>query len=234
MAVATTNYGIGITPTIVENIIGMRLNDRSTLKIPMKSSASLFYGQFVTYIAGSAAAPAGSEFGIVGYTASKPILGIIKGFERINTNFPIQDDKLAQGTVTNAVLIGSTLGSWKYTAAATNDESNTVNAILECAIVQPIMPGDILEVPLVNNAGTAFVARGTTITPGTTGSSDNIGVGLSVNTTLPYALTESSASKLLIGLDFQTVSLAGNKPRNSFTVYVKALRSELVYSLPIV
>lgn len=231
---SSIDYGISTIPRLVRAAQGTA-NERTTNIYYVKDSQTLFLGNFVELVRGTSGAPLGAEFGIRGYEASKPIYGVVvKITHSRSSTLPIQDDPARSGTLTDAVLLGSYVEPLTYAFTSTNDESHTTSAKLETVEVMPIQPNDIWEVSLVNSGGTAYVNRGTTTAAGTTGSSDNMGVGLSVNTTLPYALTESSAANALIGLDFMTTLLDGKKPPLPYRVYVQALRGQFAYALPIV
>jgi hypothetical protein len=194
--------------------------ERSTLKLPGLDSAEIYLGGFVPGITGAAATLDGIEFGVPAFADDNRILGFVSGFTRQGGNVPLQDDDMKAGTVTEPT--GDL--PLKYAFSATNDESNTTSAKLEQAVITPIFPGDILEVSLWG-ASTSPVPRGTTTAAGTTDSSDNMGVGLSVDTTYHFALTESSADKDLENKDFMTILVDGRKPTNPNRVYVICLRS---------
>jgi hypothetical protein len=51
-----------------------------------------------------------------------------------------------------------------------------------------------------------------------------MGVGLSVNTTYHFALTESTANKTLANLDFLTTLLDGKYPSHPNHVYARLIR----------
>lgn len=215
-----TNYGFPYMPSIVRTLGGDDGSDRTTIDIPIKNSTTMYLGQFVSDVQGTQASPTGPEFGAPGYTAHNALIGFVVGFRRRNGILPIIDDSAAAGTITAAT------GNLPYTyaSASTNDESNTTSAILEVAMIMPILNSDILRIPLWG-ASTAPVTRGTTTAAGTTGSSDNIGIGLSVNATYPFSLLESGASKSLTSQDFETIAIDGMKPRNPYFVYVRPLRA---------
>ncbi len=214
---ALNNYGFMHMPKIVRYAQGSK---RTTQKLPALSSAAIYMGQFVPFITGADASPAGAEFGIPVFNDDNRIFGVVVGMSRTGSLVPLIDDPLAQGAVTNAT------GELpvKYTFAATNDEASTTTAKHELLEILPIMPGDILEVATWG-ASTIAVARGTTTAAGTTTSSANIGVGMSVNTTYPWAVTESTAAKNLANLDFITVEVDGQKPLNPKHVYVMCIRN---------
>lgn len=215
LKMAVNNYGAMHMPQIVRNLYGWNIN-RPTLKLPVEDSTALYVGQFVSMND----ATNGKEFGITTYADDDYLFGFVTGFTRLDSNVPIQDDPQRQGTVTDAT--GEI--PMKYTFSSTNDESNTTSADLELAEIMPIHNGDIIEVSLWG-ASTVSVARGTTTAAGTTTSSDNIGVSMSVDTTYPFALTESTAAKTQADLDMMTISLDGHKPGNSHRVYAVPTRT---------
>lgn len=208
------NYGVMHMPEIKRNLYG--LTQRTTIKLPVEDSTALYLGQFVAMND----ATNGKEFGVTTLADDDFIFGFVVGFTRLDSATPIQDDENRAGTVTDAT--GEI--PMKYTFNAANDEGNTTSAKLELAEIMPIHNGDIIEVSLWG-ASTASVARGTATPAGTTASSDNIGVSMSVNTTYPFALTESSAAVAQANLDFMTVSLDGHKPNESHRVYVMPIRA---------
>lgn len=207
-------------PVIKRNLFGTRVEDRTTLLLPALSSSVHYLGNFVPFIAGSDAAPAGAEFGIPAFADDGIVGGFVVGMRRKNGSVPLWDDALHAGTVTDAT------GELpvKYTFSATNDQASTTSASLELLEIMPIYNGDILEVSLFG-ASTASVARGTTVAAGTTLSTANMGVGLAVNVTYPFSLLESGGAKLLANKDFMTTLLDGNQPTNSNRVYVFPIRN---------
>jgi len=220
---AAIEYDINIQhmPKIVRNIFGCRPEERSTIAMPGLDSAAIYLGGFVPLVQGSTAAPTGAEFGIPALADDDRILGFVSGFRTKDGSLPLWEDNRKQGTITN----GTGELPLKYTFKSTNDESNNQPASPgELAVITPIMPGDILEVSLWGGS-TVSVDRGTTTAWGTTTSSANIGVGMSVDTTYHFALTESIAAKNLANLDFITVELDGKKPKLSHRVYVMPIRS---------
>lgn len=212
-----SNYGFRHMPRIVQYAGGVRA--RNTVLMPIKNSAAIYLGGFVPLITGTAAAPQGAEFGVPAFTDDALIYGFVKKFQRPLSLVPIWDDALKKGTVTDAT------GELpvKYTASASNDGSNATPDG-ELAEIMPILPGDILEIALWG-ASTISVARGTTTATGTTGSSGNFGVGMSVNTTYHFAVTESTAAKALANLDFITIMWNGKQPKDPNHVYVQCVRS---------
>lgn len=189
--------------------------------MPGLDSAAIYLGGFVPIVQGTDAAPAGAEFGIPAWTDDDRVYGIATSFRRKEANFPIWKGNKKSGTIVD----GTGELPLKYTFSATNDESNNQPADPgELVEILPIMPGDIIEVSLWGGS-TVSVARGTTTAWGTTTSSANICVGLSIDTTYHFALTESTAAKNLANLDFMTVELDGKKPKRTNRVYVMPLRS---------
>jgi hypothetical protein len=222
--IMANNYSNPNQPIIKRSSLA-RGPERSTFSFPGKSSQAYYVGQIVSIVNGTDAAPTGQE-GFVGPWADDALgYGIVEGFKKRKGILPIQDDANRSGTVTDA----TSFLPMKYTFAATNDELSGSSALLEQVVVTPIYPGDTLEMCLVNDGGTALVSRATTTAAGTTNSSDNTNVGLAVNATAPFALTESTANKTLANLDFLTTLVDGNKPANTKHVYVKLIRSSEVF-----
>jgi len=225
---AANDYGIYEVPNLVKSM-GVPYGERATLTVVAKSSTTVYWGQFVAIMNGTQAAPTGIEFGTTSATAGKPIFGVVVGIHKTaGSSYSLADDATRSGTYTAATTItSSTSGNryipWKYQFAATNDEASTTSAIKEVMEVLPIYSGDIFEISLVNSGGTSFINRGTTTAAGTTGSSDNLHIGFSINSTLPFALTESSAAKALAGLDFISIDVDGRKPSVPYHVFAQAL-----------
>ncbi|MFQ5493576.1 MAG: hypothetical protein ACE5DX_05460 [Candidatus Dojkabacteria bacterium] len=215
---AASNKGFGHMPRIVSYGGSSK---RQPVRLTARDSAAIYLGGFVPMIEGTEAAPAGAEFGIPAFSDDDRIYGFVIGFSRNGKALPIQDDPDKAGTVTDAT--GEV--PMKYTFSATNDESNTTSADLEQAIVMPVMPGDILEIALWGGAAVS-VARATTTAAGTTNSSANMGVGISVDTTYHFALTESTAAKALADLDFLTTKFNNRQPSNPNHVYVRCVRKD--------
>lgn len=214
------NYGPMHTPRIVRNLFGVKTEDRTKIRMVGLSSSAHYLGAFVPLIQGSSAAPTGAELGIPAFADDNLILGFVTGFYRHGSDVPIQDDPGRAGTITDAT--GEL--PMKYTFGAANDQASTTSATAEEVEIMPIHPGDILEVSLWG-ASTASVDRGTTTAYGTTTSSANLGVGMSVNATYPFSLLESTAAKNLANLDFITVQLDGKSPVKSNRVYAIPLRT---------
>lgn len=200
-------------PKIVRNIFGIT-TERSTFLLPGLDSAAIYLGQFASIVVGTN----GAEFGIPGWTDDDTIFGIVTGFHKQGSLLPIWDE----ATISGAITAETGEIPLKYTFAATNDESNTT-AKKEMVEILPIHSGDIIEVTLWG-ASTASIARGTTTAAGTTASSANIGVSMSVEATYPFALLESSAAVATANLDFITVELDGKKPANSKHQFVMPTR----------
>jgi hypothetical protein len=214
---AVNNYGFMHMPKIVRYASG---ETRTTIKLPALSSAALYLGSFVPFIQGSDAAPTGAELGIPAFADDNRIFGIVVGMSKTGSLTPIWDNPDRLGTVADAT--GEL--PLKYTFASTNDEASTTSAKKELVEILPIMPGDILEVATWGGAAVA-VARGTTTAAGTTTSSANIGVGMAVAVTYPWAVLESGAAKNLANTDFITVEVDGQKPLNPKHVYVMCIRN---------
>jgi len=208
-------------PQLKRNIFGVS-TERSTIKLPAIDSSAIYLGSFVSMISsGTDATPAGLEFGVRAFADDDLVLGIAVGFTRKDTLLPIWEDDKRAGTVTAAT------GELpvKYTFASTNDNSNTTSRKDELVEILPIMPGDVLEIALWG-ASTVSVARGTTTASGTTTSSDNINVGIAVNTTYPFSLLESGAVvSSLANVDFITTSIDGHLPSNPNHVYAMCMRA---------
>lgn len=206
-------------PRVVRNIYGASLS-RTTLRIPAVDSQAIYMGSFVSFVKNTDAAPLGVEYGVEAHGDDGIIGGIVVGMHRPAGILPLWRDSDKAGTVTDQT------GELpvKYTFASTNDDSNGATAVRETVEVYPIMSGDIIDVALWG-ASTISVARGTTTAFGTTGSSANIGVGMSVNTTYPFALLESTASNTLANLDFITCRVDDQYPSSANHVYVMPVRS---------
>ena len=177
-------------------------------------SAAIYLGSLVTFITGTIASPTGSEYGVVPFTDDRPIFGIAVGFNKYGSSLSIFNDSNVAGTITNATSILPA----KYTASASNDKSNSTR-YLEQVQVLPIMPGDVLEMVLLADAGTSTVNRAAV-----TAGSDMSGMGFSVNATSPFGLTESTASTTLTNLDFISVEIKGEVPRRPDAVYAECIR----------
>lgn len=191
---------------------------RSTVLLPGIDSSAPFMGSFVSL----------AQYGVKPYAAGEFIFGVVVGMRppaggnKPNTgNYPLFDYPNKQGTVTDA----TTFRPVQYTFASTNDDSNGTSAKRELVEVLPLCPGDILEVTLSDDAGTASVARGTTTAFGTSGSSANIGVYLPVEPDATFALTESAASATATALHFRTVRVDDAQPANPYRVYVECVRA---------
>lgn len=200
---------------------------RTSIFLPALDSSAHYLGAMVPLITGADAAPQGAEFGVPAFTDDSRPMGFVVGMKRQNGSVPLWDDELKAGTVTAAT------GELpvKYTFSASNDESNTTSAVKEMLEIMELVPGDIVELALWG-ASTVSVARGTTTAAGTTGSSANVGVGLEVNATYPFALTESTAAVALANLDFITVEVDGKKPANPNHVYAMLVRGALNSVVP--
>lgn len=209
------NFGFANMPKIIEYAGGKR----RAITMTAKSSSVHWMGGFVGIISG---AEAGVEFGVNTYTDDYYVYGLTTGIFAAN-GMPIQEFANRNGTITNA----TSFAPLKYTFAATNDEASTTSAKLEYLEVMPILPGDILEVVLSNDAGTAVAARGTTTVAGTTTSTANFGVCLEVNSSAPFTLKESTGVLASANMDFITVSDRRWHPLNPNAVYVQVIRSAL-------
>jgi hypothetical protein len=187
-----------------------RGSERNIVRLPGVDSEAIYLGAVVKR----------TEFGVAAFTDDATAFGVVVGFSRQGSSLPIWDDALKGGTVTDAT---GQLPA-KYTFASTNDESNTTSAKCELVHVLPILPDDVWEFS-VWGASTVAVDRGTTTAAGTTASSANSGVHMSVDTTYPWALTESTAAAAATNLDFITTDIGGKKPTLSHRVYVQCVRS---------
>ncbi len=210
------------SPKVKRNLFGLPVDDRTTVRVPAIDSSSIYMGGFVKTIYGTQAAPDGAEFGVGAWVDDARVFGFVVGFFRKGSTVPIwdEDSSLYQGTITNET--GEL--PLKYTFSSTNDEGNTTSAKLEECEIMPVSNSDILSVALWG-ASTVAVARATTTAAGTTNSSDNLHVGLAVDTTYHYALLESGADVDLDDCDFLTTCIDGEKPRNSKRVFAYCMRS---------
>jgi hypothetical protein len=188
---------------------------RSTIDAVGLDSGSYYLGGFVSTLDGTN----GAEYAPAVWADDKKIFGYIVKFHRAGSSVPIEYDDKRAGTLTSAT------GELpiKYAFSATNDESNTTSGVYEQMEIMPIYPGDILEVSLWG-AGAVSVARATTTAWGTTASSANYGVSMSVDTTYHFALLESSAVVASANMDFMTTQFGKGKPANSHRVYVQCMR----------
>jgi len=202
------NYGHPNTPDLKQAVDG-KGDCRTRWKWVAIDSSAIFVGEFV----GTMSAPTtGVALGVQAWADNTLIRGYVEGFTRANSARPIAEDPDAAGTVTDATAVVP----MKYTFGATQDRGNAAGVLERVAIV-PILPGDILEVTLMNDAGTATADRGTT-----TGS-DLEGYCLGVEAGAPYGAQESSSSTTATGLDFQIVTIDGTFPRRSDRVYVQSI-----------
>lgn len=202
---------------------------RTTLIVPGTDSATVTLGGILPLLDGTGVAPTGFEGGVGAFADDDLIGGYIVDVRSANGMSVFDPNNTGkEGTVTDATSVIPA----KYTFAASNDQVNTTPK-LEYIVFTPIFTGDILEMSLFNDAGTATVDRGTTTAKGTTGSSAHIGVGMSVNVTAQVGLTESTAAVDFANLDFFTVpspseGLGQNlslTPERSDRVYVSVIRS---------
>lgn len=211
-------------PKLARTLLG-NTTDRGYERIVAVDSSTFTIGQFVTLLDGTAVAPTPVEYGVKAFADDDLIGYIVTNFYYPvgNGMRSILDDNGADaaGTFTNETAFSPA----KYQFAATNDDSNGDSAVRELVELMPICTGDVLEVVLTNDGGTATVDRATTDDFGDTGSSANIGVGLAINTTAPFGLTESTASTTLDNLDFITTRVEDRYPERSDAVYVRLLRS---------
>ena len=212
------NYGYAHMPKIVRSLDGSDPAQRTTIKLPGLDSAALYLGAFVPFVKANGTL---NEFGIGAIADDDYIGGIVVGFTAKNGILPIQDDANRAGTLTNAT--GNL--PMKYTFASTNDQSNTTSAKMELVEVLPIKNTDVIEVALWG-ASTSPVVRGTTTAEGTTTSSANAFVGMSVSTTYHFALLESTAAATSVDMDFVTVLLDGKQPTNPYHVYAMPVRTQ--------
>lgn len=203
-------------PKIKRNDLGLPTSNRSGGRYVIPNSVALYIGQFVSIVSGTDAAPTGVEFGIGGYADDRRIFGFVTGFYQAGSGTPIQDGNNIAGTITNAT--GEL--PMKYTASSTN---GNLTGAREVAEVIAISSSDVMEITTWG-ASTVAVTRGTTTAEGTTGSSANLGNGMSVNATYPFAVTESTASLTLANLDFLTTKISDKHPRNTKRVYARCVR----------
>lgn len=203
--------------------------NRTTVAAPGTSSATLTLGGFVPDLDGTAVAPTGLEGGFKAF-ADDDLIGYFIVDIVTADGLSVFDENAVnkKGTVTAATAVLPA----KYTFSATNDQLSGDSADLELVIAKPIYTGDILEVSLFNDAGTATVARGTTTAYGTTGSSAHIGVGMAVNVTAQVGLTESTAAVDFADLDFRVVGTPQVR-RGSRSVNLYPDRTDRVYVTPI-
>ena len=213
---AVNNYGYGLGPQIKVFAGG---KERNNVTLPALSSAAIYLGGFVPGITNTAAAPYGIEFGVPAFSDDALIYGFVVGMHRLGSMVPLWDDPLKAGTVTDATGYLPV----KYTFSSANDDASTTSAKYEMLDIMPIVPGDILEVTLWGGS-TVPVVRATTTAYGTTASTANMGVGMSVDTTYHFALTESTGAKALANLDFVTTLIDGKRPANPYRVYVQCVR----------
>jgi hypothetical protein len=188
---------------------------RSTIDAVGLDSGAYYLGGFVSTLDGTN----GAEFAPAVWADDKKVFGYVVKFHRQGSLVPIEYDDKRAGTLTAA----SGELPIKYAFASTNDESNTTSAKFEMLEIMPIYPGDILEVSLWG-ASTISVARGTTTAWGTTASSANYGVSMSVEATYHFALLESSAVVASANMDFMTTQFGKGKPANSHRVFVQCMR----------
>lgn len=216
MAVKT---GIELAPILRFSANGNDSAQRGSIRLVAKSSAAIYLGAFVPLVLGSDAAPAGIEFGVPVFADDNIVGGVVTGFYRKGSSVPIWEDAGKAGTVTEATATAPL----KYTFAATNGEASGTSALLELVEIKLVLNGDIWETLLVDGSGLP-VARGTTVAYGTTNSSANTGVGLAVDPTYPWALTEAGAAVLLANKDFYTLRPEGSSPANQNRVFVSPIR----------
>ncbi len=215
------NYGAPNLPSIKRTFLGGRAEERTAITMVGKSSTKFFLGEFVPFGAGTIAAPTIPQYAVDNYQAKQFTGYFVTGFYKSNnTSLPIQDDPSRSGTLTDATAVAP----MAYTFPANNDDDAGTSAVRELVELMPIFAGDILEVSLSNDAGTAMVARGTTTAFGSSGSSANMGVGLAVEADAPFALQESSASTTLADLDFVTTRIDDRYPALTNRVYVTPIR----------
>lgn len=209
------NYGTPHMPKLIKTYDGTAVSDRTSIAYPILDSAALYIGQFVSI----GDRTNGAEFGIGALADDGLIYGFVEKFTRKGSETPIQDDPDKAGTVTDATSVIP----MKYTASSTNDESNTTSAKGELVHIVPLVQGDILEVSLFNDAGTAAVNRGTTTAAGTTDSSANFGVSMPVELDAPFALREAGATKAHADNDFMVVKPGFQEPAELHRVYVQLI-----------
>lgn len=216
------------SPKLKRNLYGNPTSDRSTIKLPAIDSSAHYLGAFVQFQTGTALATMdGIEFGVPAWADDGILGGFIKNITRMDSTKPIweEDSAIYAGTVTAAT--GEL--PLKYTFGAANDETNPTTKVGELLEIMPVHNGDILEVSLWGGAAVS-VDRATTVAAGTTLSTANMGTCLLVNSTYPFALTESTSDTDSEDMDFMTFEIDGHKPRLAHRVYVVCMRSFGGYS----
>lgn len=204
----SVNYGPKNMPKLVYSASG-KASERTTHKIAAIDSSAIYLGSFVSITDSASASVA---YGCRPFTAADAVYGVAVGFYKQGGEVPVIDQPNQKGTITNATGIFP----MKYTFSASNDRSNATPD-MELVEILPVMPGDIWEISLVDNAGTAAGTRGTT-----TGS-DVEGYALGINTTSPFALNETTSSLTMTGLNFVTTNLNGYLPSRTDRVYVQPI-----------
>lgn len=214
------NYSHPNMPELKRSLFGVA-SERSSLKLPGKSSATVTLGGFAPDLDGTNVAAIGLEAGIKAFADDDFIGYYIVGIFTKQGQFVLDAADTRQGTVTTATSVIP----MKYAFNAANDQLSGASAKLEMVELMPIREGDILEVSLFNDAGTATVNRGTTTAYGTTGSSAHYNVAMGVNVTAQVGLIESSAAVNFANMDFRVVLLDGKHPSRPDRVYVTPIAS---------
>jgi len=216
----SNNTGRINMPRIVQSAYGGGIIPKTIRKVALDSSVH-YLGGFVGRYSGT---EAGLEFGIPTYADDQYIWGFVVGIYDADGVVVTESSNL-KGTITAATAFAP----YGYTFSATNDESNTTSADLEFLEIQPVMPGDTLEVTLCTNAGTATSNRGTTTVAGTTTSTDNLNVSMNINATAPWCADETTGVVATANMDFITTKLNMKQPARSDRVYVDVIRSAMLF-----
>ena len=205
-----TNFSAINAPRLVYSPYG-DASSRGTYGMVAIDSSAIYEGSFVSNmdVLGTSLAEGVRAFG-----DDDLILGVAQYFTKYNSSLPIKSTADGgAGTITAPTGILPL----KYTFASTNGRADAARK-LEMVQILPALPGDIWEVTLLNDGGTATANRGVT-----TGS-DLEGYAMSLNTTSPFGLTESTSSLTTADRDAVTVSLHGRLPERLDRVYVQFLR----------
>lgn len=205
------NFGGPNTPKLVYSPFGDAAR-RGTYSMVGIDSTAPFEG---SVISNTDAIGTSVQYGVRNFADDDLPYGIVKAFKKFGSSLPIKGNNFetVAGVVTNATAFAP----MKYTFSATNDRSNA-NPSLELIEFLPILPGDVWEMSLVNDAGTATVNRGTT------SGSDVEGGALAINTTATFGLTESTVSTTLANLDAQIITWNGKFPDRADRVFVQFIR----------
>lgn len=205
-----TNFSAINAPKLVYSPYG-DASSRGTYGMVAIDSSAIYEGSFVSNM--DALGTALAE-GVRAFADDDLIVGVAQYFTKYGSSLPIKSAADGgAGSITNPTGILP----MKYTFASTNGRADAARK-LELVQILPVLPGDIWEVTLLNDAGTATVNRGTTV------GSDLEGYAMSINTTSPFGLQESTASLTTANLDAVIVSLNGRFPERTDRVYVQFLR----------